>query len=158
MSQPALALTDQAARSQGTPARAAGHRGRRLATSTGALAIAAVAATAAAPAAHADEPYTVRSGDTVSHIAAKYGTSVAAVRTANGLNGSAFIREGQRLTIPTSGTAAAAPAAAPASAGGSHTVASGETVSAIAKRYGTTVSAIVSANGLDARAFIRVGQ
>src|SRR5690349_12216156 len=60
MSQPALALTDQAARSQGTPARAAGRRGRRLATSTGALAIAAVAATAAAPAAHADESYTVR--------------------------------------------------------------------------------------------------
>ncbi|WP_262348390.1 LysM peptidoglycan-binding domain-containing protein, partial [Cellulosimicrobium cellulans] len=132
MSQPALALTDQAARSQGTPARAAGRRGRRLATSTGALAIAAVAATAAAPAAHADESYTVRSGDTVSHIAARYGTSVTAVRTANGLNGSAFIREGQRLTIPTSGSAAApAAAAAPASAGGSHTVASGETVSAI---------------------------
>jgi soluble lytic murein transglycosylase-like protein len=31
-------------------------------------------------------------------------------------------------------------------------------VSAIAKRYGTTVSAIVSANGLDSRAFVRVGQ
>ncbi|NHT17754.1 LysM domain-containing protein, partial [Cellulomonas sp. IC4_254] len=128
MSQPALALTDQAARSRdGAPARAAGRRGRRLATSTGAIAIAAVAATAAAPAAHADESYTVRSGDTVSHIAAKYGTSVSAVRSANGLNGSAFIREGQRLTIPTSGGASTT-AAAPAAAGGSHTVASGETV------------------------------
>ncbi|WP_147796464.1 lytic transglycosylase domain-containing protein [Cellulomonas sp. Y8] len=158
MSQPALALTDQAARALGAPARAAGRRGRRLATSTGALAIAAVAATAAAPAAHADEQYTVRSGDTVSHIAAKYGTSVTAVRSANGLNGSAFIREGQRLTIPTAGGAAATTTAAPASAGGAHTVASGETVSAIAKRYGTTVAAITSANGLDSRAFIRVGQ
>jgi len=156
MSQPALALTDQAARALGAPARATGRRGRRLATSTGALAIAAVAATAAAPAAHADEQYTVRSGDTVSHIAAKYGTSVQAVRGANGLNGSAFIREGQRLTIPTSGGAAATTTAAPAS--GAHTVASGETVSAIAKRYGTTVAAITSANGLDSRAFIRVGQ
>jgi len=158
MSQPALALTDQAARSRdGAPARAAGRRGRRLATSTGAIAIAAVAATAAAPAAHADESYTVRSGDTVSHIAAKYGTSVSAVRSANGLNGSAFIREGQRLTIPTSGGTSTT-AAAPAATGGSHTVASGETVSAIAKRYGTTVSAITAANGLDSRAFIRVGQ
>jgi LysM repeat protein len=151
MSQPALALTDQAARTPGAAAR----RGRLLATSTGALAIVAVAATATAPAAHADESYTVRSGDTVSHIAAKYGTTVSAVRSANGLNGSAFIREGQSLTIPTSGGAAAA---APAATGGSHTVASGETVSAIAKRYGTTVAAIVSANGLDSRAFIRVGQ
>jgi soluble lytic murein transglycosylase-like protein len=31
-------------------------------------------------------------------------------------------------------------------------------VSAIAKKYGTTVAAIVSANGLDSRAFIRAGQ
>ena len=156
MSQPALALTDQAARTPGAPAGAAARRGRLLATSTGALAIVAVAATATAPAAHADESYTVRSGDTVSHIAAKYGTTVSAVRSANGLNGSAFIREGQSLTIPTSG--GTAPAATTAAAGGSHTVASGETVSAIAKRYGTTVAAIVSANGLDSRAFIRVGQ
>ncbi|HYQ76035.1 lytic transglycosylase [Cellulomonas sp.] len=156
MSQPALALTDQAARTPGAPAGAAARRGRLLATSTGALAIVAVAATATAPAAHADESYTVRSGDTVSHIAAKYGTTVSAVRSANGLNGSAFIREGQSLTIPTSG--GTAPAATTAATGGSHTVASGETVSAIAKRYGTTVAAIVSANGLDSRAFIRVGQ
>lgn len=160
MSQPALALTDQAARSpeDGTSARAAGRR--RLATTTGAIAIAAVAATATAPAAHADDSYTVRPGDTVSHIAARYGTTVTAVRSANGLGAAAFIREGQRLTIPTAGAGtAAAPAAAPvATAGTTHTVASGETVSAIAQRYGTTVQAVVAANGLDSRAFIRVGQ
>jgi LysM repeat protein len=135
-------------------------RGRRLATTTGAtLAIAAVAVTATAGTAQADEEYTVRSGDTVSHIAARYGTTVSAVRSANGLNSSAFIREGQRLTIPTQATSSPAVAAAPsAAAAGSHTVASGETVSAIAKKYGTTVAAIVSANGLDSRAFIRAGQ
>jgi LysM repeat protein len=115
--------------------------------------------TATAGTAQADEEYTVRSGDTVSHIAARYGTTVSAVRSANGLNSSAFIREGQRLTIPTQATSSPAVAAAPsAAAAGSHTVASGETVSAIAKKYGTTVAAIVSANGLDSRAFIRAGQ
>ncbi|MFF1529441.1 LysM peptidoglycan-binding domain-containing protein [Cellulomonas sp. NPDC058312] len=159
MTQTALALTDQAARTSGdgTPTRAAARRGRRLATGTGAIAIAAVAVTATGGVAHADEQYTVRSGDTVSHIASKHGTSVAAVRTANGLDARAFIREGQTLTIPTSGTTAPA-AATPAASGGSHTVASGETVSGIAKRYGTTVAAVTAANGLDARAFIRVGQ
>ena len=159
MTQTALALTDQAARTSGdgTPARAAARRGRRLATGTGAIAIAAVAVTATGGVAHADEQYTVRSGDTVSHIASEHGTSVAAVRTANGLDARAFIREGQTLTIPTSGTGAPA-VATPAATGGSHTVASGETVSAIAKRYGTTVAAVSAANGLDARAFIRVGQ
>jgi LysM repeat protein len=159
MTQPALALTDQADRSRGDGAtpRTGARRGRRFATGTGAIAIAAVAVTASGGAAHADDQYTVRSGDTVSHIAARYGTTVTAVRSANGLGTSAFIREGQRLTIPTAGRAAT-PAPAAAATTGTHTVASGETVSAIAKRYGTTVQAVVAANGLDSRAFIRVGQ
>ncbi len=141
------------------PARSAAARGRRLATGTGAtLALAAVAVSATAGAAQADEEYTVRSGDTVSHIASRYGTTVAAVRSANSLDSRAFIREGQRLTIPTQAAAPAAAAATTTAAAGAHTVTSGETVSAIAKRYGTTVAAIVSANGLDSRAFIRAGQ
>ena len=159
MTQPALALADQVARTRedGSPTRGAGRRARRLATGTGAIAIAAVAVTATGGVAHADEEYTVRSGDTVSHIAAKHGTSVQAVRSANGLDARASIQAGQRLTVPTGSPAPAArPAAAPSAS--THTVASGETVSAIAQRYGTTVAAIVSANGLDSRAFIRVGQ
>ncbi|WP_454048368.1 LysM peptidoglycan-binding domain-containing protein [Cellulomonas sp. Marseille-Q8402] len=157
MTQPALALTDQVARSREDGSTTRARRARRLATGTGAIAIAAVAATATGGVAHADEQYTVQNGDTVSRIAAKHGTSVQAVRSANGLDARAFIRAGQSLTIPTTtaSTAAAAPAVA---SSGTHTVASGETVSAIAQRYGTTVSAIVSANGLDSRAFIRVGQ
>ncbi|MEV7972028.1 LysM peptidoglycan-binding domain-containing protein, partial [Cellulomonas sp. NPDC089187] len=150
MTQSALALSDDA--------RSSRPRARRLATNTGAtLALAAIAVGTSGGLAHADEEYTVRRGDTVSHIAKQFGTTVAAVRSANGLNSSAFIREGQRLTIPTSGTSATA-TAAPASTGGSHTVTQGETVSAIAARYGTSVSAIVSANGLNAQAFIRAGQ
>ncbi|HEY5554970.1 MAG TPA: LysM peptidoglycan-binding domain-containing protein, partial [Cellulomonas sp.] len=39
-----------------------------------------------------------------------------------------------------------------------HTVTSGETVSQIATKLGTTVQAIVAANSLNARAFIRIGQ
>ena len=157
MTQPALALTDQVARTRedGSPTRTPGRAARRLATGTGAIAIAAVAVTATGGAAHADEDYTVRSGDTVSHIAAKHGTSVQAVRSANGLDARASIRAGQHLTIPSGAASPAAPAAASAR---THTVASGETVSAIAARYGTTVAAISAANGLDARAFIRVGQ
>src|SRR5690349_5252408 len=58
---------------------------RRTATATGAtLAVAAVAVTATGTAAHADEQVTVRSGDTVSHIAARHGSTVTAVRQANG--------------------------------------------------------------------------
>lgn len=150
MTQSALAIADDA--------RSPRPRARRLATNTGAtLALAALAVGTSSSIAHADEEYTVRKGDTVSHIAKQFGTTVSAVRSANGLNASGFIREGQTLTIPTAGTTTGTPAATPA-ATGSHTVAQGETVSAIATRYGTTVDAIVSANGLDARAFIRAGQ
>ena len=134
---------------------------RRVATGTGAtLALAVVGVTATAGAAHADDTYTVRTGDTVSHIATRSGTTVAAIARANSLADASRIRIGQVLTIPTgSGAAATAPApaaAAPVAAG--YTVVAGDTVSGIAARHGTTAAAVVAANGLDTRAFIRIGQ
>lgn len=135
---------------------------RRAATGTGAtLALAAVAVTATGTGAHADEQVTVRSGDTVSHIAARHGSTVAAVRQANGLDARAFIRVGQVLTVPTGSSGVrVAPAAttAPVPAAATYTVRTGDTVGRIASRNGTTVAAIVAANGLDSRAFIRAGQ
>ena len=141
------------------PATARGVSGqirRRVATGTGATLVLAVASVTAAGAAHADEQYVVRSGDTVSHISARTGVSIAAIARANRLANAARIHIGQQLVIPTGAPAAAAPAAVVAAA--THTVTSGETVSAIARAAGTTVAAIVAANKLDARAFIRVGQ
>ncbi|MET0787655.1 MAG: LysM peptidoglycan-binding domain-containing protein [Cellulomonas sp.] len=133
---------------------------RRLATGTGAtLALAVVGVTATGAAAQADDSYTVRNGDTVSHIAARTGTSVAAITRANSLADASRIRIGQVLTIPTTSAAAAAPAAAaPAPAARSYTVVAGDTVSHIATRLGTSVAAIVAANGLDSRALIRIGR
>ena len=43
--------------------------------------------------------YTIKKGDTLSTIAARNGTSVAALKKANGISGT-LIREGQKLTIP----------------------------------------------------------
>jgi LysM repeat protein len=144
-------------------------RARRRVTGTGAtatLVLAAVAVTATGGAAHADAEYTVRTGDTVGHIAARTGTTVAAIARANALADAARIRVGQRLVIPSSSAAAiaAAPvAAAPVAAvavpaAATYTVAKGDTVSGIATKQRTTIAAIVASNGLDARAFIRVGQ
>jgi LysM repeat protein len=144
-------------------------RARRRVTGTGAtatLVLAAVAVTATGGAAHADAEYTVRTGDTVGHIAARTGTTIAAIARANALADAARIRVGQRLVIPSSSAAAiaAAPvAAAPVAAvavpaAATYTVAKGDTVSGIATKQRTTIAAIVASNGLDARAFIRVGQ
>jgi LysM repeat protein len=134
---------------------------RRLATGGGVgLALAAATVATAVPAA-ADEDHVVAAGETVSHLALRYGTSTAAIVQANALDRRASIRIGQRLTIPTGSgpttTAAPAPAPTPAPAA-TYKVASGDTVSRLATRFGTTVAAVVQANGLDARAFIRVGQ
>ncbi len=49
--------------------------------------------------------YTVSRGDTLIGIAAKYGTTVAALQQANGLKNASFIRIGQVLSVPVTATA-----------------------------------------------------
>lgn len=117
--------------------------------------------------------YTVRSGDTVSAIAARHKLSTSAVLKANKLSWSSIIYPGQKLSIPgSSSTAASAstgssssakPAAsgsaAPASAGGTtYTVRGGDTISAIAARHGVSVAGVLSANGLGWSSIIYPGQ
>jgi putative chitinase len=99
--------------------------------------------------------YSVRSGDTLSAIASRYGTSVSALARANGISNPNHIRAGQRLTI--SG-ASGSGAAAPRSGGSSYTVKSGDTLGGIAQRFGTTVSALARANGISNPNRINVGQ
>ncbi len=106
--------------------------------------------------------YTVRGGDTVSHIALRTGTSSRAIIAANGLHASGFIRAGQQIVIPRSGDAgewATSSSPSASSTGGRrYTVRPGDTVGHIALRAGTSVRAVVAANDLDARATVMVGQ
>ncbi len=99
--------------------------------------------------------YVIRSGDTLSAIAARYNTSVAALAQANGIANPNLIYAGRTLQIP--GTAPA-PAPSAASTAMTYTVRPGDTLSAIAGRYGTTVSALVSANGIRNPNLIYPGQ
>ena len=111
------------------------------------------------PAASAPLRHTVVRGDTVWDLARAHGTTVAAIVAANGLDSRATIRIGQVLTIP--GAATSTPAGAAASnpnPATRHTVVRGDTVWDLARAHGTTVTAIVAANGLDSRATIRIGQ
>jgi LysM repeat protein len=73
---------------------------------------------AGAPAAASGE-YVVQAGDTLSGIAARHGTSVAALKAANNLT-SDMIRVGQKLTLSGSGGSPAAvrPPATPSTGGG----------------------------------------
>ncbi|NYD84964.1 LysM peptidoglycan-binding domain-containing protein [Cellulomonas oligotrophica] len=136
---------------------------RRVATGTGAtLVLAGAAIAASATGAHADSDYRVRDGDTVSGIAQRTGATVTSITSANRLADPGRIYAGQVLRIPSAGSSSAggtsASPAPSAPAARSHTVRGGDTVSAIARTYGSSVPAIVQANGLDHRAFIRIGQ
>ena len=89
--------------------------------------------------------YRVRPGDTLGGIAARHGTTVAALARANGIRNPSLIRIGMRLTVPAGGSGSAP---APAAAGGTHRVRPGETLGGIAARYGTSVSALAALNGI----------
>lgn len=96
-----------------------------------------------APGIASAQTVTVRSGETLSVIAARHGVGVAALAAANGIADPNRIVAGMRLTLP--GPAAGQPGAV---AGGSHTVQAGETLSSIARRYGLRTSTLAAANGI----------
>ncbi|GEK88934.1 Peptidoglycan/xylan/chitin deacetylase, PgdA/CDA1 family [Alkalibacterium putridalgicola] len=99
--------------------------------------------------------YTVKAGDTLSAIAAKYNTTVSQLASANNITNVNLIRVGQVLMIPGSGGTTTPP---PPSSSTTYTVKAGDTLSAIAARYNTTVSKIAAANTITNVNLIRVGQ
>jgi len=105
-------------------------------------------ATASAP---ATVIHVVAPGETLGVIAGEYGTTIAALASANDISNPNLVRIGQRLTVP-AGSGSAAPAAV------THTVSRGETLAVIAGEYGTTVGAIVSANDIANPNLVRIGQ
>jgi LysM repeat protein len=94
--------------------------------------------------------HTVQPGESLWGIARRYSTSIAAIATANAVANPGRIYAGQRLTIPGGAPESAASPAAPAPAAPAtvHTVQRGESLWTIAQRYGTTVGAISSSNGI----------
>lgn len=97
--------------------------------------------------------HVVEAGDSLSAIAQQYGVSLRAIMSANNISNSSLIYPGQRLVIP--GTDA--PSSVPADTA-VHVVASGETLSAIAQKYGVSLQALVEANSLADASRIVTGQ
>lgn len=97
--------------------------------------------------------HVVQWGENLTRIAMRYGTTVWAIARANGIWNINYIRAGQVLLIPVSG-----PPPAPWPGPRIYVVQRGDTLSAIAWRFGTTVWAIVQANGLWNPNLIYVGQ
>lgn len=101
--------------------------------------------------------YTVQPGDTVFSIATGFGLRTADVLAWNGLTARSVIHPGQTLSLTGASSPTPAPTAAPAVAA-THTVVAGDTAFGIARTYGTTVDAVLAANGLNRSSVIYPGQ
>jgi LysM repeat protein len=110
--------------------------------------------------------YIIVRGDTLSKIAKKYGVSVRAIEDANPGIQPTKLKVGQKIEIPASTTNAggeansASPSVSPTgveSGGEIYTVKSGDTLTRIARHYGTTVKALEEENNLTTTK-IKVGQ
>lgn len=85
-----------------------------------------------------NKTYTVKSGDNLSSIAVKNGTTVSALQNLNGIKNANLINIGQVIKLPGSTT----------SSGGTYTVKSGDTLSGIAKKVGSTIKELQNKNGI----------
>lgn len=101
--------------------------------------------------------YRVVAGDTVSDIAGRYGLSTASVLALNGLGWSSLIFPGQELKLTASGPLPVEVAAEPVSSG-RYTIVTGDTISAIADRFGVSTLSVLTANGLGWSSIIYPGQ
>lgn len=122
----------------------------------------------------ADTQHRVRSGETLSVIASRYGVGMARLAELNGLRRPYRIHAGQVLTLPGSGKAlpavvvAAAEKAAPSSRPVATTgvvgtenryiVKRGDTLSRIATKHGMTEDALMEMNSIRNRNFVYEGQ
>jgi LysM repeat protein len=105
--------------------------------------------------------YTVQAGDSVYTIAQRYGSTVDAIATANGLSNAGLIFVGQTLVVPIRSTVTQPPTFTPAPTnpgtgtggptvpgGGSYTVVAGDTLYAISLRFNSTVATLAALNNI----------
>ena len=116
-------------------------------------ATAAISAGPGHPSVTSAATYRVVAGDTLGAIAARYGTTVAALATANHVADPNLIYPGQLLQLGSSTTSPRSTTSTP-----TYRVIPGDTLGAIAARFGTTVAALTTANHLANPNLIFAGQ
>jgi len=123
-----------------------------------ALLLAAIAAFASVRSVSANEEHIVRPGETLSQIAARYGTTVARLRHLNNLPNANFVWYGQRLLID--GPTPNSSKHANQHRGGvaTYRVRTGDSLSKIARRYGISLTELARMNNLSPFRWLYTGQ
>lgn len=102
--------------------------------------------------------HTIKKGDTYSKIAKANGIAVSALTKANPGVDPARLKIGQKLTVPPPAPKeVSATTSGDTGSGSTYTVVAGDTLTRIAKKHGTTVSALRAANGMKV-SMLKVGQ
>jgi LysM repeat protein len=101
-------------------------------------------------------PYTVKSDETLSEIADRFNTTTARLIQINRIGDPDLVMSGTRLQVPVTAQRSS-PAAAVNRNASEHVVQSGENLSLIAERYGTSVSRLVALNQLEDPELVAVG-
>lgn len=105
----------------------------------------------------ADTLYTVQNGDTLAAIARRFSSTVQILVQRNNIPNPDLIYSGQQLVIPEANSAPAPPPA-PTDGQTRYTVQRGDTLAGIARRFSTTVLALVQANNIGNANLIYVGR
>ena len=107
--------------------------------------------------------HVVQRGDTLSGLAARYGTSMAELRRLNTMSKTAVLQAGRKLKLPGDAASQSAPASQPApvsqpmSRPSYHVVQRGDTLSGLAARYGISMTELRRLNTMSKTAVLRVG-
>jgi len=103
--------------------------------------------------------HVVQSGEVISNIAKRYGTTTKAILQANNLKSNTIIKPGQQLIIPlpVADVPTPTPTPMPSPTPVTYVVKSGDTLSDIAAKFNTTAAALMKVNGITDPTSIHAG-
>jgi LysM repeat protein len=110
--------------------------------------------------------YTILAGDTVGDVAKKFGVSTNAVLVANGLKTTSLIFPGQKIAVPDAGsfsstdidTVAIELVSNITPSATTYVIATGDTITSVAAKFGVSVEGILAANDLNGSSIIYAGR
>lgn len=103
--------------------------------------------------------HTVESGEVITNIAKRYGTTAKAILSANGLKDNTIIKPGQQLIIPlpVADAPTPTPTVVPSPTPVIYVLKADETLSDVAAKFNTTAAALMKVNGITDAAGIHAG-